>query len=337
MICWSLSFYPQPIHNFRRRSTIGLAIDFPTINVLGFVCYGIYTACFLYSPVIRKQYAARNPISPEPTVRFNDFAFAFHAVILSALVYSQFYPQIWGFKVSRFQHVSKPVAGLFWGSIAAIAIMIVIVSTQSPDGGYDASSWAWIDVVSFFFFPFNCYPPSIYTIYLPHLNSCEGELFVFSLQIALTSAGEHPENWKIQLYAISYVKLIITVVKYCPQAWVNYKRKSTVGWSIWQILLDFSGGVLSIAQLLLDSSFQDDWSGVTGNPVKFLLGNVSIIFDVLFIVQHYILYRDKRLRAAAGGSDGGSDVDEEEEEDGADGSQAPLLAAPDDNNDQHLP
>ena len=36
---------------------------------------------------------------------------------------------------------------------------------------------------------------------------------------------------------------------------------------------------------------QKDWSGLTGNPVKFGLGNVSIIFDILFMTQHYILYK----------------------------------------------
>lgn len=34
-LCWSLSFYPQPILNFRRRSTSGTTIDFPFINCLG--------------------------------------------------------------------------------------------------------------------------------------------------------------------------------------------------------------------------------------------------------------------------------------------------------------
>ena len=82
------------------------------------------------------------------------------------------------------------------------------------------------------------------------------------------------------------------MVKYIPQAWANYKRKSTEGWSILQILLDITGGILSIAQLLIDSSLQDDWSGLTGNPVKFGLGNVSICFDVLFITQHYWLYKE---------------------------------------------
>jgi cystinosin len=76
-----------------------------------------------------------------------------------------------------------------------------------------------------------------------------------------------------------------------PQVWMNYKRQSTEGWSIGQILLDFSGGVLSLLQLLIDASFQSDWSGVIGNPIKLGLANVSIFFDLIFIIQHYVLYR----------------------------------------------
>ncbi len=58
--------------------------------------------------------------------------------------------------------------------------------------------------------------------------------------------------------------------------------------------MDLVGGVLSISQLVIDSSLQKDWSGITGNPVKFGLGNVSIVFDLLFMTQHYILYRNVR-------------------------------------------
>ena len=107
-----------------------------------------------------------------------------------------------------------------------------------------------------------------------------------------------------QVYTISYVKLVVTFVKYIPQAWVNYKRKSTVGWTINQILLDISGGVLSILQLFIDSCLQDDWSGITGNPVTFGLGNVSIFFDIIFIVQHYILYKDARKGKGVANGDG---------------------------------
>jgi cystinosin len=82
--------------------------------------------------------------------------------------------------------------------------------------------------------------------------------------------------------------LVCTVVKYCPQAYVNYKRKSTVGWSIAQILLDFSGCILSFLQLFIDSTLQADWSGLTGNPVKLGLSNIGIFFDIIFMVQHYM-------------------------------------------------
>jgi len=73
-----------------------------------------------------------------------------------------------------------------------------------------------------------------------------------------------------------------------PQVYVNYRRKSTVGWSISQILLDFAGGIMSILQLVIDASLQADWSGISGNPVKFGLGNISILFDVIFMTQHYV-------------------------------------------------
>ena len=99
----------------------------------------------------------------------------------------------------------------------------------------------------------------------------------------------------LQVYAVGFVKLVLTVVKYIPQAWANYQQKSTTGWSVNQVLLDVIGGVLSIAQLVIDSSLQSDWSGLTGNPVKLGLGNISILFDILFMVQHYLLYKGNNL------------------------------------------
>jgi cystinosin len=77
---------------------------------------------------------------------------------------------------------------------------------------------------------------------------------------------------------------------------MNYKRKSTLGWSIYPILLDFSGGWLSLFQLVVDSALQNDWSGITGNPVKFGLGNITIVFDIIFFLQHYVFYRNPEKR-----------------------------------------
>jgi len=38
----------------------------------------------------------------------------------------------------------------------------------------------------------------------------------------------------------------------------------------------------------------DDWDSIMGDPTKFGLGLFSVLFDILFIVQHYVLYAHKR-------------------------------------------
>ncbi|KAL1875273.1 hypothetical protein VTK73DRAFT_10229 [Phialemonium thermophilum] len=255
-ICWSLSFYPQPILNFQRQSTTGTTIDFPLINSLGFLAYLVSNLAFFHSPLIRAQYAARHH-GLTPTVRFNDIAFAAHGLLLSLIVTSQYIPRVWGFSQpptspestrSRSRARNSPggrhrpsriISGVALGCIAGVVTVLFLVLTSPERASTEpTSAWVWLDVV----------------------------------------------------YAVSYVKLLVTVIKYTPQVIVNYRNRSTRGWSIWQILLDFGGGVLSTAQLAVDSYLQGDWSGVTGNPVKFALGNVSVFYDIIFMAQHYILY-----------------------------------------------
>ncbi|KAK9412584.1 cystinosin [Crotalus adamanteus] len=45
----------------------------------------------------------------------------------------------------------------------------------------------------------------------------------------------------------------ITLIKYFPQAYLNFRRKSTMGWSIGNVLLDFTGGAFSLMQMFLQS------------------------------------------------------------------------------------
>ncbi|MCJ1233031.1 hypothetical protein MMC14_000985 [Varicellaria rhodocarpa] len=238
-LAWSLSFYPQPILNIRRKSTTGSTVDFPTINVLGFLCYAVSTSLLLYSPLIRAQYAARNSISPEPAVRGNDLAFAVHAVAISGITWSMYWQRLWGFEQRKGQKISQGIIVVGVVCLLGICLAIIEVWVKGGDGGRNPNGWAWIDVV----------------------------------------------------YTLGYAKLFITLVKYIPQVRTNYLRNSTVGWSIWQIWLDFTGGILSVAQLVIDSSLQKDWSGLTGNPVKLGLGNVSMFFDAIFFIQHYWLYK----------------------------------------------
>jgi cystinosin len=80
-----------------------------------------------------------------------------------------------------------------------------------------------------------------------------------------------------------------------PQVYLNWKRQSTVGWSLHNVILDFTGGFFSFGQMIVDSTargkplFGDSDSGF--NIVKFLLAVIAMIFDLIFLFQHYVLYR----------------------------------------------
>nr|XP_046246775.1 cystinosin [Scatophagus argus] len=98
-------------------------------------------------------------------------------------------------------------------------------------------------------------------------------------------------TWLDYLYYFSYIKLAVTLIKYVPQAYMNYRRQSTEGWSIGNVLLDFTGGIFSILQMILQSYNNDEWRLIFGDPTKFGLGLFSVVFDILFMTQHYCLYK----------------------------------------------
>jgi len=83
---------------------------------------------------------------------------------------------------------------------------------------------------------------------------------------------------------------VIVFIKSLPQLYLNHLRKSTAGWSIDAILLDFTGGSLFMLQQGLR-----DWEVVWINLLKFVLILTSMIFDILFMIQHYYLYSEKEL------------------------------------------
>ncbi|XP_056122513.1 cystinosin [Rhinichthys klamathensis goyatoka] len=111
--------------------------------------------------------------------------------------------------------------------------------------------------------------------------------------VSLFVAVAQKISWLDYLYYFSYIKLGVTLVKYIPQAYMNYRRQSTKGWSIGNVLLDFTGGSFSLIQMFLQAYNNDKWKFIFGDPTKFGLGVFSIFFDVIFIIQHYCLYRNK--------------------------------------------
>jgi len=98
----------------------------------------------------------------------------------------------------------------------------------------------------------------------------------------------HSESTHLFTQQLGLIKVFISFVKYLPQVYLNYKRKSTVGWSVTNVLLDFTGGVLSTIKIFVDLGIQGSWD--PDILPMLLLGLESLSFDVIFMLQHYIWY-----------------------------------------------
>lgn len=99
---------------------------------------------------------------------------------------------------------------------------------------------------------------------------------------------KHSWLWLISVF--NTIQVIMTAIKYIPQAIMNFRRKSTVGWSIGNILLDLLGGILNFGQMGVQSIDQDTLVNFYGNIGKTLLSLEVVFFDLIFIFQHYVLY-----------------------------------------------
>ncbi|GMT14805.1 hypothetical protein PFISCL1PPCAC_6102, partial [Pristionchus fissidentatus] len=77
---WSISFWPQIILNFQRKSVIGLNFDFVLLNTIGFASYTVYNSLIYFDSDVQTAYTAAFPRSPIP-VLLNDVVFAVHAFL----------------------------------------------------------------------------------------------------------------------------------------------------------------------------------------------------------------------------------------------------------------
>jgi cystinosin len=117
-LCWSVSFYPQVLTNWRRKTTEGLSPDFCALNVIGFGCYAAYNLALFCSSIVQQQYRERHGPGSAVTVQSNDVAFAVHAFVLSSLTLLQigYYD---GFR-------SRPPSRIIAAVIAAVLAVIVV-------------------------------------------------------------------------------------------------------------------------------------------------------------------------------------------------------------------
>jgi cystinosin len=259
---------------------IGLSIDFQLLNILGFLSYTIYNSALYYSTVVREQYQAVHS-GQLPAVHINDVAFSIHALVLSSISLTQcflyrtthnnnddenfeenFEEENIVERTPQHHHHHKPATA----SLVAISIAVII-------------STIWAGVI--FLTPTVDPPPTPCT--WASKSSCPPESIF---------------TWLTWLYFLSGIKFLVTLVKYMPQVVLNCQRQSTEGWNVWNVLLDFEGGVLSLAQQIIDAAVCQSLIPLIGSPIKFGLSLISMVFDVIFMVQHFVLYPDSKRKVA---------------------------------------
>jgi cystinosin len=261
-LAWSASFWPQVVLNYRNKSARGLSLEFQTLNLLGFSCYTIYNLGLYVVPRVKDDDVRRNHGQASNLVKPNDLAFSLHALIMTTVTLLQIYKYDEGRRLALW---CKTVLGC-----VLVVLNFVLIETLVKNEHWDPEHGLW--------------------------------------------AGGNLYTWLGWLTLVSTVKLGVTCVKceveQCcsnntqltttttdiPQVYLNYQRKSTEGWSMTNVFLDLTGGFLSLAQLVWDASASGgDWSRVSDNPVKFGLGFVSIGFDAVFCVQHFVWYRHRAV------------------------------------------
>ncbi|XP_011098798.1 cystinosin homolog [Sesamum indicum] len=101
-------------------------------------------------------------------------------------------------------------------------------------------------------------------------------------------------SWYWLVSCFNTLQIVMTTIKYMPQAVFNFQRKSTSGFSMGYVSFDFLGSTTSFCQMMVQSIDQRSWVNLYGNIGKTLLSLVSIFFDILFMVQHFVLYTSKK-------------------------------------------
>ncbi|KAG6410190.1 hypothetical protein SASPL_128242 [Salvia splendens] len=246
-VSWSISFYPQVILNFRRKSVVGLNFDFVLLNLTKHSSYLIYNASLFFSSTVQRQYREKFGLNEMIPVAANDVAFSIHAVLLTVFTLAQI--------------VMYDVSGAASTFLTVFKVCVLFKLCTVKRGNQKVSKTAAVLV---------------------------SVAWLAAAVCVFVAIPRHSWFWLVSCF--NTIQVVMTVIKYIPQVVLNFRRKSTIGFSIGNILLDFFGGITNYFQMVVQSIDQKSWINFYGNIGKTMISLVSILFDILFMVQHYILY-----------------------------------------------
>lgn len=217
---WGSYAYPQIYHTFKIKNFEGLKVDYPFLNISGFIFYAIAYSVPFFNDLPLNNYGFG-------TIRIQDLVFAYNGIVVNIILNIQalIYPR------------GK-------NKLSDFAIIFSIVCWLSAIGFYFASEvYGWIEITA-------------------NVNILE---------------------------FLGYLKISFSLIKFIPLLYWNWKRKTTQGISALAFIMNMTGASLSLIQLYIDYI---DGTTITVNKIKLLLAAAVIVFDIMFLFQHFVLYGD---------------------------------------------
>ncbi|KAL6143194.1 hypothetical protein ACLB2K_053889 [Fragaria x ananassa] len=251
---WSVGFYPQVILNFRRKSVVGLSIDFVVLNFTKHSSYLIYNATLYFSSAVQKQYFDKYGFGEMIPVAANDVAFSAHAVFVTAVIL---------FQIAIYERGSQKVSKIAVGIVVAVWLFAAICFFVA----LPTHSWLWLISI----FKYKRYS------YLSFLS-------IWSF--ISTFGGNYDKNLDLANERIFKIIGSMELSK-CIVVMVSWNPFLT---SVNVIMLQLNSSVYDGHQIYSP----DSWVNFYGNIGKTLLSLICVSFDILFIFQHFVLYPSKK-------------------------------------------
>jgi hypothetical protein len=181
-------------------SAVGLSADFTWINPLGFLALTIWSFGIYFSPIAREEYRLRHE-GNNPQVSKSDLAFALHGFILSSAQFIMVY-----YYTYFYRRTKTPIFSINQSSGEEDPLL---PEREDPDLAITSQPTT----------------PSL--------------IFKFLIALAWVAAIGGGAFAKIGnftfldwLYLISTIKLIISIIKFIPQVLLNWRLKSSEGFSV---------------------------------------------------------------------------------------------------------
>jgi cystinosin len=228
-------------------------------SVIGYCYVVLWSVCFYPQVLLNYRRQSTKGLSPDFAV-LNWMGWAYYSAYMTGLYFNK---NLQAMYQKRFSNAESTVAS----NDVAFALHAAFLSTVylAQIARYGDGPW-WTGLL--------------------HLKP-QTYLFVAAMlvptlltPILIVSGAVYGSRWLDYFYILSYFKIFCTLTKYTKQAMLNWRRRSTKGWNIWYNFLECAGGALSMLQVVLDSIDMNDLTGITGNLAKFVLGLMTIFFDV---------------------------------------------------------